>query len=185
MQINRTNNIAFNGIYKIPNTNIATYKMTKNVLEPICSSLLNEPVRIFYGDNPYTKMLPQNIDKHCKIPNTSYNWFRQNALKHDVHLPDLDNIDVWVVSGEKDVALIDDFYKKADKIFPKSKLSTKIIAYKNFFKYQDLPEHLRVFMPVVELNEKFCKIFNEQIKDKTIIKSKSYQEIFMKIVEEK
>lgn len=183
MRINNYDQINFKAIYKIPNANLEEYNKTCEILEPICENMLGEDICIFYGDNPNSEALPRVVNTVRASEGTSYDWFRQNAANHGIKVLDLNDMDIWVLTGD-DVNIVDNFYKKAKKARPKNKFLKKLNIIKINRENSDLPSHLRMFLSTIKSEEKHNKIFSNLVKGKEIIKAKNFEDVFMKLIGE-
>ncbi len=183
MKISNITGNSFTAIYKVPNTTVQTHVEIQDAVAPVYEQQTKEPIYFFSGECPYDASVALIIDDDMKNKHLSYDWALQNAKNYNINLPDPNNIDVWVITGKKDVGKITEYLNKSEKIsspgFFKN-LKRKLFGFERNY---EIPEHLDIYTDMLEMRKKLTKGFNEIFKNEKVIEAKNSEDLFMKMVD--
>ncbi len=138
MRINKTNNLQFTGIYKVP-LNEKNLKDVEEYVIPVYGYIRHQPIIFFMGENPYKIFMDAFIDNIAEASGGSTNWLKMNAAKYNMETDLIDNKFFHIITLN-DVPRLKNFFNETS---PK-KLSF-IDKIKHKFKKLEvphLPEHL-------------------------------------------
>lgn len=178
MNINRTNNLSFNGVYRIKNTP-ANIEVLKKTIIPTYEYIRQSPISFFIGSNPFSEaFINIGIEEVAKRENYCTQWVTQNAKQNGVNL-DTMNETIYVITGEKDHEALIDYMVNVFQ-----SLDMKDIGILKTFKLyyqecknlrqailQNLPKHLLPLAKSIADNESQTKHFydnfvkNRNVKD--------------------
>ena len=182
MQINKIDNVKFNGIYRIKNTPKNIQEIEKYV-EPMYKHLKHEPVFQFVGKHPFRMGLDMIMEVIAESQNGSVSWLKMNAENHGAELSSINEDSLHIVSGRKDIENLTDYLiNRAEKRFGFVNRLKNLFSKKNV--YDAKPEHLRPLFRALEFNEEECEAFNEKYGNK-VISVNSPQELLQKMLCEK
>ena len=184
MQIQNSNNQNFTAIYKLPKSTIKAQEEIDKFIAPVYNHFKQNPVYYFCGDSPCDAYVAKIIEEDISKKNLSYEWILQNARNFNIELPDPQKIDVWVITGEKDINLIDQFNEQADKICKPSFLEkAKRFLFGDKRNYE-IPEHLDIYSGMLEKLSLLKGKFREIIADKKVIEVDSTQNLAYLLMKE-
>ena len=184
MQITNSNNQDFTAIYKIPKTNIDTHLRIDNSIAQAYHTFKKAPIYYFSGDCPFDASVAKIIDDDIKQKNLSYEWIIQNAKNFGIKLPNPREIDVWVFTGEKDIQIVDEYTKHAEKICTPTLLEKAKIFLFGHNRNYDIPEHLDIYSDILGRLDRLKDKFNESIKNHKVIEVKDSTDLFIKLMNE-
>ena len=184
MQIKNNNNQHFTAIYKIPKSNAKTQIEIDKFVAPIYNRIKHNPIYYFCGDCPYDAYIAKAIEENVKQQHLSYDWILQNAKRFNIELPDPEKIDIWVITGEKDISLVDKFTEQADKIC-KPTFGEKLKLFL-FGKEEnpELPNHLRIYSDALEKLSRLRSKFTELMADKNVTEVDSSYKLVQYLMKE-
>lgn len=183
---NNINTQNFNGIYKLKNSDLESFEMVQDLIVPMYSSIKNRFALSFIGDNPAERSFIKASAIAAKSDGGSYEWLIQNAKRHGVNLPDRSSGDIWVMTGD-DTAIIADSlgYAVREMERPNLRFKFKLIKDMLFGRFKDLPQHLKEYLPVTEMNNKFTIHFQDLLKNKKVEDVNNLQDLAYKMSVEK
>ena len=184
MQINNTNNQNFTAIYKIPKTNIDTHLKIDQLIAPVYNRMTNKPICFFSGECPYDAYVAKVIDNDVSKSNLSYEWAILNAKNFNIKLPNPQETDVWIFTGDEDIKIIDKYTKEADKLCKISFFEKIIEILLGQARRQDIPEHLDRYTPLLNKLSLLTTKFQDAISGKNVIEVDSPEALFMKLLKE-
>ena len=162
MQVNKTNNVNFTGIYRLPLNDKNINELSEYVL-PVYKFLKKEPVICFPGKNPYKIITDMLIDKVAELSGGSREWLKMNAENHKLKTDLIDDGVMHVVTTKKDVASLENFIKSevTKKLTFMEKLKQKFKKPEPSNIREDLPFHLQFLQGVLNEIKKRNTAFDE------------------------
>lgn len=172
----------FTSIYRIKHSNIEAFLEINKYVYPAYKMAKRKPAFIFMGENPCDAFVAGSIKNHAEKFNYSYDWLVQNAKNHGLKIPNPQDIDAWVFTGENDANLVKNFL--SDVIKKESSLWQII---KRTFNPQidyNLPKHLREYSGPIKFNEEYTNRFRTLFDPKKIIDCKDVPDLYFKMLRE-
>ena len=195
MQINKTYNTNFSGIYRIPLTRKNTDEVIHYIL-PAYRAAMHKQADFFIGENPFRVVTDKLLIKLAENSGGSPKWLKDNAEFHNIDTENFIDTALHVVTTEKDIHSVFDFITAKQQavdefISPKPLKLSFIDKIKQIWHAptpdddfdSDLPQHLQTLKKILDFTKKNNDEFHEFAKDK-IINLKSTDELIAKLAEE-
>ena len=195
MQINKTNNTNFSGIYRIPLTRKNTDEVIHYIL-PAYRAAMHKQADFFIGENPFRVVTDKLLINLAKNSGGSPKWLKDNAELHNIDTENFIDNAIHVVTTEKDILSVFNFITKKQRVVdefisPKPQKHSFIDKIKQIWNAPtqdvevepDLPQHLQILKKILDFTKKNNDEFHEFAKDK-IINLKSTDELIAKLAEE-
>ena len=183
---NNINTQNFNGIYKLKNSDIESLELVKDAIIPMYSHVKRRFALSFIGDNPAESAFVNASAIAAKSDGGSYEWLIQNAKSHGLKLPNRNNGDIWVLTGDDTEIIADSLsYSVREMERPNLRFKFKLIKEMLFGRFKDLPQHLKEYLPVAEMNNKFTTHFQDLLNGKKIDEVDNLQDLTYKMAVEK
>ena len=186
MQINKTNNTNFSGIYRIPLTRKNTDEVIHYIL-PAYRAAMHKQADFFIGENPFRVVTDKLLIKLAENSGGSPKWLKDNAEFHNIDTENFIDTALHVVTTEKDIHSVFDFItakqQAVDEFISPKPLKLSFIDKTDDDFDSDLPQHLQTLKKILDFTKKNNDEFHEFAKDK-IINLKSTDELIAKLAEE-
>ena len=195
MQINKTNNTNFSGIYRIPLTRKNTDEVIHYIL-PAYRAAMHKQADFFIGENPFRVVTDKLLINLAKNSGGSPKWLKDNAELHNIDTENFIDNAIHVVTTEKDILSVFNFITAKQRVVdefisPKPQKHSFIDKIKQIWNAPtqdvevepDLPQHLQILKKILDFTKKNNDEFHEFAKDK-IINLKSTDELIAKLAEE-
>lgn len=195
MQINKTNNTNFTGIYRIPLTRRNADDVINYIL-PAYRTTMHKQADYFIGENPFRVVTDKLLINLAKNSGGSPKWLKDNAEFHNIDTENFIDTALHVVTTEKDIHSVFDFIMAKQPsvnefITPKSKKHSFIDKVKQVWHTptadadfeNDLPQHLKTLKKILDFTKKNNDDFQKFAKGK-IINLESADELIVKLAEE-
>ncbi len=185
MQVNKSNNVSFTGIYKLQFNDKNIKEISQRVI-PMYEFIRHEPVAYFQGKNPYKLITDILIDKIAELSGGSKEWLKMNAENHNLKVDLLDDDVCHIITTKKDIESLQNYI-----VEQATKKLTFMERLKQRFKKPDTPEinenlplHLQVLQAVINQIKKRNAEFNDFANGK-VIEVKTPQELLQKMLTER
>jgi len=178
----------FTGIYKFSNLSKSNQTIIKNFINSYYR-LSSKPV-VYLEGHPHTTSFNDFYSNLAQENNGSLNWLRQNAKFHGIHIPEVNDDNIVIITTERDVQDFLHFFTKEFKEL-KSNFNflnrLKILLSDNLGvgKDADLPLYLKIVKHIASAQQKSIENFDKYFVKKDIINLTSLEEFIKRITQEK
>lgn len=195
MHINKTNNINFTAIYRVPLTTQSADEVIKYII-PAYKTVTHKHADFFVGENPYRIITDKLILNLAKNSGGSPKWLKDNAELHNIDTKHFIDDALHVITTKQDIQSVFNYITSKEQevndfLYPRNKKNTFSNRIKKLFDTytpadnsdNDLPKHLQILKKILDFTKKNNEDFHKFAKDK-IIKLDSTEELIEKLSKE-
>jgi len=178
----------FTGFYrftKIPESGKANVKNFINFYY----KLSDEPV-VYLEGYPYTRTFNDSYRNLAQENNGSLNWLRNNAKFHGIHIPEVNDDNIFIITTKEDVQDFIHFFSKEFKELKSnfnflSRLKFRLSDTFGLGKDADLPLYLKIVKQFASAQQRSIENFDKYFSKKNMIDVTSLEEFIERITQEK